>query len=65
MSLKNTIFLTDENEHWYRDGEDDIYVLNFDREHEVVHDKDGNTTIFIREHTKLGQKIAKLTGWSK
>ena len=69
MSSKSTLFLTNDNEHWYIEGsskyyegtkEDDAMVLEIDAQHITYKDYDGGLIIVLEKSSNLYRKLLTL-----
>ena len=54
MSTKQSILLTKDNEHWYYDGADDTFYIEFEPKHLI-----GNELV-VRCNTDLYRELRKL-----
>ncbi|MBU0907368.1 MAG: hypothetical protein KKE05_04405 [Nanoarchaeota archaeon] len=60
MSTKNSIFLTEDNEHWYHEGLTDCFVLEFDKHH-IIKKEENITGIIIYPNTPLYKELKKIS----
>jgi len=54
MSTKSTIFLTNDNEHFYNECLDDSIVLEFDKENiEILTNNDDDLVVSVKKGSEL------------
>ena len=59
MSTKSSILFSRQNEHWYRDCNDNSITIEIDAEHEVEQCDDGSLIITIEHGTALHEAIGE------
>ncbi len=67
MSTKNTILLSEDNEHWYHDCSDDSLVIEIHKKnynYSAIY-SDGSFSIRIPKGSSLWDEINKLNAWYK
>jgi hypothetical protein len=57
MSSRSSIFLSDANEHWYNEQQDESYVLEFGKEHKVEMDGEGGIIVTVAFDSHLWRQI--------
>ena len=60
MSTNASLFLTDQNEHWYHDVSEKEFVLEIGREHFIDSQGMGEWVVVVSEGTSLYQQLMKL-----
>lgn len=61
MSSKISIFLTEDNEHWYRDCDDNTFVLEFSKNNISILLNDGDDLVIgIKPGTELYSYLKKI-----